>query len=84
MVVCLFIQYPPIFKEKSMKNQSIAQLKNALRSFHSDEEGLGTLEIVMILAIAAMVVAIIMIFAKDIKNWAQGLIKTMVGKKTID
>lgn len=61
----------------------LVQMKNALREFHHNEEG-DALQTVMIIAVAAMVVAVIIIFGNDIVKWARGLIDKMKGTPIAD
>lgn len=42
---------------------------NLLKKLHRDEEGLETLQVVMIVAIAAIILALLKIFWADIKKW---------------
>lgn len=53
-----------------MKKLTTEQIKKSLTAFHNDEEGAGALEVVMLLAIAALVVAVIIMFGKNIAQWA--------------
>ena len=60
----------------------LTEAKEALTKFHEDEDGLEALQIVMILAIAA----IILIFVKTqwgtIKSWATDLLKQITDFKS--
>jgi len=42
---------------------------NTLKRLHEDEEGLTTLEVVMIVAVAAIILALIKVFWGSIKTW---------------
>ena len=39
------------------------------RAFHDDEEGMETIQVVMLLGLAAVVAVLIFAFWKDIKEW---------------
>lgn len=67
-----------------MVSTIFARLKNATVRFFKDEEGLGTLEIVIILAIAAIVALAIFFFGEKIIEWVKGLLKTLTGKSEGD
>ena len=54
-------------------------LKQAIARFSDDEEGANTLEIVMILAIAAMVAIAIYAFGGSITKWAWGILGKILG-----
>jgi Flp pilus assembly pilin Flp len=49
-------------------SQEIASM-NWLKKLHEDEEGLTTLEVVMIVAVAAIILALIKVFWGSIKTW---------------
>jgi hypothetical protein len=51
----------------------------ALRSFHEDEDGLETLQVVMIIAVAAIALIAVKTFWEDIKEWAEKMIEDAVG-----
>jgi hypothetical protein len=42
---------------------------DTLKRIHQDEDGLETLQVVMIVAIAAIILALLKIFWGDIKKW---------------
>ena len=65
-----------------MKSYAIERMKNALHSFHQNEEG-DALQTVMIIAVGAMVVAVIVMFGGKIKDWAQSALDKILGKDTI-
>jgi hypothetical protein len=44
---------------------------NLLKKLHNDEEGLEALQVVIILAIAAIIIALVKIFWGTIKSWFQ-------------
>lgn len=44
----------------------------SLKKIHKDESGLETLQVVAILAVAAIILAVIKFFWKDIKTWFDG------------
>lgn len=50
-----------------------------IRRIHEDERGLETLQVVMIIAIAAVILAIIKTFWPQIRTWAQNMINVITG-----
>lgn len=53
-----------------------------IRRIHEDERGLESLQVVMIIAIAAIILALVKLFwdgPNGIKSWAQGLVTTITG-----
>lgn len=44
------------------------------RQFHDDEDGLETLQIVMIAGLAALIMIVIVAFWKDIRGWFKKII----------
>lgn len=50
-------------------------IKTVIHSFHEDESGVTALESVMIVAVAAMVVAVIIGFARQIMSWCDKALK---------
>jgi hypothetical protein len=40
-----------------------------LRSFHRDEKGLEALQVILIVAIAAIILALLKAYWQDVKNW---------------
>ena len=64
--------------------KTVKKLKNTLKSFHNDEDGLEALQVVMIIAVAAVA----LIFVKSqwdgddgIKKWATDLISSVTSFK---
>jgi Flp pilus assembly pilin Flp len=55
------------------------KLTNLIRKFHSDEEGLEALQVVMIIAIAAMVMIACATLGKSAVSWMQGKWNTLQG-----
>ena len=52
---------------------------NLIRKFHCDEEGLEALQVVMIIAIAAMVMIACSTLGKAAVTWMEGHWKTLKG-----
>lgn len=50
-----------------------------LRKFHEDEDGLEAMQVVMIIAIAALILALVKVFWFDVKNWVAPLVANIVG-----
>jgi Flp pilus assembly pilin Flp len=48
---------------------AIADSRSSLRAFLDDEEGLQTLEVVMIMAVAAVILAVIVMVFPTIRTW---------------
>ncbi len=42
---------------------------HTLRRFHDDEEGLEALQVVLIVAIAAVILGLLKLYWEDVKNW---------------
>ena len=58
-----------------MSAQIFNKIKKIALRFDRDESALSSLEVVMILAISAMVVAVIIVFAKEIIAWCARQLK---------
>ena len=56
------------------------KLINSLRKFHSDEEGLEALQVVMIIAIAAMVMIAASTVGKAAVTWMKGKWSSLKGQ----
>ncbi|MCU0703148.1 MAG: hypothetical protein MUF18_04065 [Fimbriiglobus sp.] len=52
-----------------------------LLQFHRDDRGLEALQVVMIIAIAALVLALVKLFWSDVKNWVTPLVANIVDWK---
>ena len=57
------------------------KLTNLFRKFHNDEEGLESLQVVMIIAIAAMILIAAATVGKSGVDWMTGQTDTLVGKE---
>ncbi|HEX3599336.1 MAG TPA: hypothetical protein VHU84_04300, partial [Lacipirellulaceae bacterium] len=57
----------------------ITKFTNSIRKFHSDEEGLEALQVVMIIAIAAMVMIACATIGKAAVTWMGEKWKTLKG-----
>jgi Flp pilus assembly pilin Flp len=55
-------------------------LTNLVRKFHSDEEGLEALQVVMIIAIAAMIMIAAATVGKNGVDWMETQANALVGK----
>lgn len=55
------------------------KLTNLIRKFHNDEEGLEALQVVMIIAIAAMVMIACATLGQSAVTWMQGKWSTLQG-----
>lgn len=52
---------------------------SGLKRFHDDERGLEAMQVVMIIAIAALILALVKSFWTTIKDWAQKLVDGITG-----
>lgn len=64
---------------KNLKSQ-VSALLNQARSFEKDEDGIESIQVVMILAFGAVVMVAAWAFWDQIKGWATGLIAGILGK----
>jgi hypothetical protein len=55
----------------------LARFRSAFFNFHRDEEGLESLQVVMIIAIAAMIFLIVDIIGVEAVDWAKGKWRTL-------
>jgi Flp pilus assembly pilin Flp len=55
----------------------LARKMDALKAFHNDEDGLETVQVVMIIAIAAVVLIALIKFWDEIKTWVKGIFGTL-------
>jgi hypothetical protein len=53
-----------------------------LRRIHRDEQGLETLQVVMIIAIAALILAILKAYWPQIRSWFEQLVNNILGWNT--
>ncbi|HZV06358.1 MAG TPA: hypothetical protein VE999_14860 [Gemmataceae bacterium] len=51
----------------------------SLRRIHEDERGLETLQVVMIIAVAALILALVKAFWPNIKQWFTNLVNAITG-----
>ncbi|MBL8798564.1 MAG: hypothetical protein JNM56_32005 [Planctomycetia bacterium] len=56
-------------------------LGQALRAFHEDEDGMEALQVVIIVAIAAVVLGLLKIFWPEIKSWTRAAVKNLTSWK---
>ena len=62
----------------------VTKINNMLRKFHSDEEGLESLQVVMIIAIAAMIMIAAATVGKSGVEWMKSQAEKLVGKDLDD
>lgn len=55
-----------------MKPVNKPSLAESFKSFHEDEDGMETLQAVMIAGVAAIILIVLIAFWKDIKGWVKG------------
>ncbi len=61
----------------------LTTLTNAMKKFHNDEDGLEAVQVVMIVAIAALVLIAMSKFGTDIVKWAKGVFENDLKKAKI-
>ncbi len=54
-------------------------LKNAIARIHNDERGMETLQTVMLIAVAAIVLLFVKMYWEQIKEWFEGLVDQVLG-----
>ena len=54
-------------------------LKNTLARIHQDERGMETLQTVMLIAVAAIVLLFVKMYWEDIKDWFSELVDQVLG-----
>ena len=54
-------------------------MRRRLRRFHRDDRGIETLQAVMIIAVAALILALVKLFWFDVKNWVALMLADIVG-----
>ncbi len=59
----------------------VSYLFKSIRKFHNDEEGLEALQVVMIIAIAALVLIACATVGKKVVQWMTGYTDTLVGNE---
>lgn len=55
---------------------------DAVKAFHDDEDGMETIQVVIIVAIAAIVLVALLKFWDAIKEWVKGVWTDLTGKKS--
>jgi len=58
----------------------IRKLTKGIKNLHNDEDGMETLQVVMIVGIGAVILIVLIAFWKEIKTWT----KEKMGKVTSD
>ena len=51
-----------------------------LRSFHRDEKGLEALQVILIVAIAAIILALLKVYWGEVKTWFRKAVEVITGK----
>ncbi len=54
-------------------------LKHAIARIHNDERGMETLQTVMLIAVAAIVLLFVKMYWEQIKEWFEGLVDQVLG-----
>lgn len=60
----------------------ISKIRQRIANFDKDERGMETLQVVLIVAVAAIILALIVNQWPNIKTWAENAIKAITGFKT--
>lgn len=58
---------------------TLASIRNAAKKFHSDERGLEALQVVMIIAVAAIVMLLVKNNYETLKGWMETLVGEITG-----
>lgn len=61
-----------------LKNR-LSAVKNGVVSFHRNEKGLEALQVILIVAIAAIILALLKLYWKDVKSWFKTMVETIIG-----
>ena len=64
----------------SIKNRAKAA-KNGLLKFHRDEKGLEALQVILIVAVAAVILTFLKIYWQDVKAWFKDMMEPITGGK---
>jgi hypothetical protein len=64
--------------------RKIFALRTNLKKFHQDERGLEALQVVMIIAVAAIIMLLVKSNYKHIKEWMEDLVTSITNWKTQD
>jgi hypothetical protein len=56
---------------KTVRKQSL--LSSWLKRFHQDEDGIETLQIVMIVGVAVVILLVIVVFWEQVQTWFSGI-----------
>lgn len=62
--------------------KTISKLRQRFAKFNNDERGMETLQVVLIVAVAAIILALIVNQWPAIKTWAEAAIRAVTGFKT--
>lgn len=62
--------------------KALTSLRQRIARFNSDERGMETLQVVLIVAVAAIILALIVNQWPNIKSWAENAIKAVTNFKT--
>jgi hypothetical protein len=69
----------PVGRNTVTRRYVMDKLRNAVREFHEDEEGLETLQVVMIIAVAAVILLLVKSQWGNIRDWFNALIEQILG-----
>ena len=64
----------------SQIRETLRQVANQVRQFNNDEDGIESIQVVMILALGAVVMVAAWAFWDQISTWASGKITSLIGK----
>ena len=65
-----------------MRGLNVRDIPAAIRAFHEDEEGLEALQVVMIIAIAAMILIAVKTMWTPVQTWFEEKVNSVTDKVT--
>lgn len=63
----------------ALKNR-VRAVKNGVVKFHRNEKGLEALQVILIVAIAAIILALLKLYWPDVKKWFKQVVEVVIGK----
>lgn len=62
----------------------LSAVKNGVVKFHRNEKGLEALQVILIVAIAAIILALLKLYWKDVKTWFKTMVENVIGESGND
>ena len=62
----------------------LTKIKNYLKKFHKDEKGLEALQVILIVAIAAIILALLKTYWPQVKEWFSTMVDNIIGNDNPD